>query len=198
MKSVRKGYVITEQYSTYFVTFTIVGWVDVFTRKELNEIFVDSLKFCQKQKGLIINAYVIMSNHIHLIVRAAPDSEGLSAIIRDFKKYTSKKILEFVLTDKKESRQEWMKIVFAYHAKYNKNNSKYQVWQQNNRPKMLIHPRFSQRIISYIHLNPVRSKIVDQPEDYVYSSARNYAEYKEVELEVEIMDFGVTDGYVMM
>ena len=198
MKSVRKGYVITEQYSTYFVTFTIVGWVDVFTRKELNEIFVDSLKFCQKQKGLIINAYVIMSNHIHLIVRAAPDSEGLSAIIRDFKKYTSKKILEFVFTDKKESRQEWMKIVFAYHAKYNKNNSKYQVWQQNNRPKMLIHPRFSQRIISYIHLNPVRSKIVDQPEDYVYSSARNYAEYKEVELEVEIMDFGVTDGYVMM
>jgi putative transposase len=198
MKSVRKGYVITEQYSTYFVTFTIVGWVDVFTRKELNEIIVDSLKFCQKQKGLIINAYVIMSNHIHLIVRAAPDSEGLSAIIRDFKKYTSKKILEFVLTDKKESRQEWMKIVFAYHAKYNKNNSKYQVWQQNNRPKMLIHPRFSQRIISYIHLNPVRSKIVDQPEDYVYSSARNYAEYKEVELEVEIMDFGVTDGYVMM
>ena len=198
MKSVRKGYVIAEQYSTYFVTFTIVGWVDVFTRKELNEIIVDSLKFCQKQKGLIINAYVIMSNHIHLIVRAAPDSEGLSAIIRDFKKYTSKKILEFVLTDKKESRQEWMKIVFAYHAKYNKNNSKYQVWQQNNRPKMLIHPRFSQRIISYIHLNPVRSKIVDQPEDYVYSSARNYAEYKEVELEVEIMDFGVTDGYVMM
>ena len=198
MKSVRKGYVITEQYSTYFVTFTIVGWVDVFTRKELNEIIVDSLKFCQKQKCLIINAYVIMSNHIHLIVRAAPDSEGLSAIIRDFKKYTSKKILEFVLTDKKESRQEWMKIVFAYHAKYNKNNSKYQVWQQNNRPKMLIHPRFSQRIISYIHLNPVRSKIVDQPEDYVYSSARNYAEYKEVELEVEIMDFGVTDGYVMM
>jgi putative transposase len=198
MKSVRKGYVITEQYSTYFVTFTIVGWVDVFTRKELNEIIVDSLKFCQKQKGLIINAYVIMSNHIHLIVRAAPDSEGLSAIIRDFKKYTSKKILEFVFTDKKESRQEWMKIVFAYHAKYNKNNSKYQVWQQNNRPKMLIHPRFSQRIISYIHLNPVRSKIVDQPEDYVYSSARNYAEYKEVELEVEIMDFGVTDGYVMM
>ena len=139
-----------------------------------------------------------MKHHIHLIVRAAPDSEGLSAIIRDFKKYTSKKILEFVLTDKKESRQEWMKIVFAYHAKYNKNNSKYQVWQQNNRPKMLIHPRFSQRIISYIHLNPVRSKIVDQPEDYVYSSARNYAEYKEVELEVEIMDFGVTDGYVMM
>ena len=62
---------------------------------------------------------------------------------------------------------------------------------------MLIHPRFTQRIISYIHYNPVRSKVVDQPEDYVYSRARKYASFKEVELEVEIMDFGVTEGYIM-
>jgi REP element-mobilizing transposase RayT len=89
MKSEPKGYVITDQYATYFVTFTTVGWVDVFTRKELKEIIIESLKYCQKEKGLIIHAYVIMSNHLHLILRAKEGSAGLSAIIRDFKKYTS-------------------------------------------------------------------------------------------------------------
>ena len=142
MKAVRKGYVISDQYATYFLTFTIVGWVDVFTRKELKDIIVDSLDFCQKQKGLIINAYVIMSNHIHLVASAKPESPGLSAIIRDFKKFTSKKILEFVLGNKSESRQEWMRIVFVYHARFNKNNAKYQVWQQNNRPKICFTPSF--------------------------------------------------------
>lgn len=198
MKSEPKGYVITDQFATYFVTFTVVGWVDVFTRKELKELIINSLKYCQEHKGLIINAYVLMSNHLHLIIRAKEDSSGLSAIIRDFKKYTSKKILDFVLNDKRESRSEWMKIVFAYHAKFNKNNSKYQVWQQNNRPKILLHPRFTLRKLNYLHLNPARSRTVDNAEDYVYSSARNYIGITEVELEVEIIDFGVDEGYIMI
>jgi len=80
----RDGYIITGQYAIYFLTFTIVGWVDIFTRKECKDIIVDSLKYCNKNKGLSIHAYVIMSNHIHLIVSAREDSGGLSGIIRDF------------------------------------------------------------------------------------------------------------------
>ena len=80
----RDGYIITDQYAIYFLTFTIVGWVDIFTRKECKDIIVDSLKYCNSNKGLSIHAYVIMSNHIHLIVSAREDSGGLSGIIRDF------------------------------------------------------------------------------------------------------------------
>ena len=77
----------------YYITMTVVGWIDIFTRKNHRDGIIDSLKYCQNEKGLIIYAYVIMSNHIHMVV----DSNGLftlKEIIRDFKKFTSKKILE--------------------------------------------------------------------------------------------------------
>jgi REP element-mobilizing transposase RayT len=197
-KNERKGYYISDQHACYFLTFTVVGWVDLFTRNELKKVIIDSFKFCQEKKGLIINAYVIMSNHIHLIARAKEDSEGLSAIIRDFKKYTSKLLLNYVLNNKKESRSDWMKIVFSYHAKYNKNNSNYQLWQQDNRPKILLHPKFISQKIQYIHLNPVRSGIVENAEDYLFSSARNYLNFEYIILEVDVIDFGVTEGYIAM
>lgn len=193
-----KGYVISDQYATYFLTFTIVGWVDIFTRKEIKYIVIDSLKYCQNNKGLTIYSYVIMSNHIHLIARASQESTGLSDIIRDFKKFTSKKIMEFIKNDKRESRKDWIKLIVCYHAKFNKNNKNFQVWQQYNKPKILLHPKFSQKILNYIHENPIRAGIVDQASDYIYSSARNYAGDQNIVLQVEILDFGVTEGYLMI
>ncbi len=81
------GYQIRHQFSTHYLTLTIVGWADVFTRKAYKDIIIDSLAFCQKEKGLIVYAYVIMSNHLQLITAAKKDSKGLSAIIGDFKRH---------------------------------------------------------------------------------------------------------------
>ena len=82
-------YKIQNQESEYFVTLTIVDWVDVFIRKRYKDIVIESLDYCQRQKGLTVFAYVIMSSHLHLIVKA---DKGLrfSDILRDFKKYTAK------------------------------------------------------------------------------------------------------------
>lgn len=51
----------------YFVSFAVVRWVDVFTRNIYREVIIDSLKYCQREKGLLLHAYVIMTNHLHLI-----------------------------------------------------------------------------------------------------------------------------------
>jgi putative transposase len=91
----------------------------------------------------------------------------------------------------KESRKEWMNLVFKYHAKFNKNNSIYQVWQQESRPKEIVLPRFERQKLNYIHYNPVRAGYVDSPEDYPYSSYRSYyAENKEILLQVTILNYG--------
>jgi putative transposase len=66
----KTGYKIKNQYAVYFLTFTICGWVDVFIRKETKKIIIDSLKYCMKNKGLVLYAYVIMTNHIHIIAKA--------------------------------------------------------------------------------------------------------------------------------
>lgn len=89
------GHKIINQNALHFLTFTVVGWVDVFSRDKYREIIIDSLIYCQKEKGLIINAYVIMSNHVHLICYTKEPFQ-LSDFIRDFKKFTSKSILESI------------------------------------------------------------------------------------------------------
>ncbi|MEQ9468197.1 MAG: transposase [Ekhidna sp.] len=80
--------------ATYFLTFTVVGWIDVFTRNRYSDIIIDSLKFCIQNKGLDIFSYVIMPSHIHMIAR---HEEGkLNEIIRDFKSFTAKEIIRTI------------------------------------------------------------------------------------------------------
>ena len=190
-------YKIEDQFATYFLTLGVVGWVDIFTRKECRQIIIDGLKFCQSNKGLIIYAYVIMSNHLHLIASAeVSKSSGLSSIIRDFKRHTSRKILDWTIDNRKESRRHWMEIVFKYYAKYNSNNNKFQVWQQYNKPKICYLPYFTMQKINYIHRNPVEAEMVDHPCDYPYSSARNYAGMDNCVLDVQVLEFGPMVGYL--
>jgi REP element-mobilizing transposase RayT len=156
----------------YYLTFQIVGWVDIFTRKIYRDIVIESLQYCQQYKGLFLYAYVIMSNHIHLLAQS--ETGDLSGIIRDFKNNTSKKFLE-ILNDAVESRSDWMKIVFEYHGKF-KNKQTNQVWTHENHAEHIYSQKFIEQKVNYIHNNPVRAGIVMRPEDYLYSSASNYAE----------------------
>ena len=78
------GYQIRDQNGIYFITFAVVEWVNVFTWKDYANLVVESLQYCQKEKGLIIHPWFLISNHLHLIVSAA-EGFALSAILRDFK-----------------------------------------------------------------------------------------------------------------
>ncbi len=190
-----KSYSIQNQNALHFLTLTVVGWVDIFSRKAYRDIIIESLRFCQMQKGLTIFAYVVMTNHLHLIVRAEEGSQ-LSSILRDFKQFTAKKILT-TIQNEPESRKDWMNIVFSYHAKFNARNRKLQLWQQYNHPIELKSPKWIQQKLLYVHNNPVRARIVDKPEHFRYSSARNYFGEKGL-LEVTILEFGATEGYVFL
>ena len=91
----------------YFITFAVQGWVDVFTRNEYKNILVDYLAYCQKNKGLELFASCIMTNHVHLIARAE-EGQTLSDILRDYKKFTSKAVLQAINENQRESRKEWL------------------------------------------------------------------------------------------
>ncbi|HOP05345.1 MAG TPA: transposase [Tenuifilaceae bacterium] len=164
------GYKIDEKSGAYFLTFQVVGWVDLFTRKDYRDMVIESFKYCQKEKGLNIFAYVIMSNHIHLLAQSEKDD--LSGFIRDFKSFTSKRFIEFI-NGGNESRSDWLKLVFEYHGKFKKKQTN-QVWTHENHAGHIFSQKFIEQKVGYIHNNPVRSGIVVNPEDYLYSSARNY------------------------
>jgi REP element-mobilizing transposase RayT len=166
------GYHIKEQSAVHYITLQVVYWMDVFTRARYKDIIIENFKYCQENKGLEIYAYVIMSNHIHLLVQSSTNS--LSDTLRDFKSYTSKKLIESIENDI-ESRKEWMLFMFKRAAIKHKRNTVYQFWTHENHAEIIYSEKFISQKIDYIHNNPVRSKIVQQPEDYLYSSARNYA-----------------------
>jgi REP element-mobilizing transposase RayT len=166
------GYKIRNKKEIHFVTFAVVEWVDVFTRKEYRDIVVESLRFCQKEKGLLLHAWCIMSNHIHLI--ASAKNGNLSDILRDFKKFTSKQIIAAIAKNKAESRKEWVLAIFKVQAEKNSHNVNYQFWRQDNQPKECFGPGFTVQKLNYIHNNPVEAGVVDKPEEYLYSSARDY------------------------
>ena len=62
----------------HFLTITIIEWIDIFTKPQYFQIIIDSLKYCQKNKGLLLYEFIIMTNHIHLIARAKEKYKGLS------------------------------------------------------------------------------------------------------------------------
>lgn len=157
----------------YFVTSTIIHWIDLFTRKEFKHIIIDSLKHCQKEKGLIIHAWCLMPSHLHMIISS--NDQNLSDIMRDFKKFTSKRIVE-ELELINESRKEWLLNAFMKSAKDIKRVKHFKVWQDGNQPKELSSNEFIDQKLFYIHNNPVAEGIVAEPEHYLYSSASNYAE----------------------
>jgi REP element-mobilizing transposase RayT len=167
-------YKATEPDATYFITITTVGWIDVFTRLRQKYVITNALQYCQKHKGLEIYAYCIMSSHIHLLCKV--DDDGLlSNVIRDFKTFTSKKIIETIV-EHPESRREWLLDYFKKSCEHLKRNQTYKVWQNGYHAEKIYSNKFIKQKINYIHNNPVVDKIVAYPEDYVFSSARNYAE----------------------
>jgi putative transposase len=178
-------YKVGEDAIPHFVTFSVVGWVDVFSREQYKELFVESLKYCQQQKGMVLHAWVIMTNHVHLIISS--DTNQLENIVRDLKKYTSKQIIKAIQENNSESRKEWMLNIFSFAGKSNNNNKDYQFWKQDYHPVELNNAEKIKQRLDYLHENPVRSGLVWEPWHYKYSSATDYYTKEHGLLKVELL-----------
>ncbi|TDW52533.1 REP element-mobilizing transposase RayT [Flavobacterium sp. 270] len=165
------GYQIRNNTLPHFITATVVDWVDVFTRKNYKDVVIESLNFCIQNKSMLLYGYVIMSNHIHMIVQS--EKGELSDLLRDFKKFTASKILEKIKSEP-ESRREWMLERFKLATETHSRNKNYQFWQYGNHPEEIYSNKFMWSKLDYIHLNPVRAGIVEKASHYIYSSASNY------------------------
>ena len=169
-------YKIGDQHAIYFLTLTIVDWIDLFTRKEYCFIVVDSLNYCIKEKGLEVFSYVIMSSHVHLICRVN-EPYNLSDVLRDLKKFTSK---EFIKTMQRigESRREWLLSIFSFEAKRIGRARNYKIWRDDNHAIEIGGYIPIEQKVNYIHNNPVKAMIVEKAVDYIFSSAGDYADVR--------------------
>jgi len=116
-----------------------------------------------------------MPSHLHLIISALKESH--SDIIRDFKTFTSKKFTDQIKSGN-DSRKDWLIRIFGEETMKSNRKEKYKVWQNGNHPVQLDTNVMIEERLNYIHDNPVKAEYVYKAEDYVYSSAIDYADGK--------------------
>jgi len=165
---------VSDQHAVYYLTLTIVEWIDIFTRKEFKQEVVDSLNFCVDRKGLEIFAWCLMTNHLHLLCRSK-EAFRLSDIIQDFKKFTARRILESLEKESIESRAEWILKAFKESGAKQSRITKYKFWVDGLHAVVIESNYFFEQKLHYIHQNPVEAMVVQEEEDYLFSSAQDYA-----------------------
>ena len=114
-------YNFDDREGVYFVTSTVVDWVDVFTRDIYRDILLDSFKFCQKNQGLQLHAWVLMPNHFHLICSFINNAiPGM--VLKNIKSFTAMKIIDAIIKNPQESRKNWMLDLFEKNGQRMKSN----------------------------------------------------------------------------
>jgi len=140
----------------YYLTFTVRNWYYVFDRHNRFDILADALRWCGKNKGLTIYAYVFMLNHLHLVA----SSGDIIGFVRDFKKYTSKKLLQNITA----TEPDVLKL-------FETEGGGHEFWAKTNMPKAVESENFLFQKVEYIHNNPIRKGYVRRPEHWLWSSA---------------------------
>jgi REP element-mobilizing transposase RayT len=163
----RSRYRIYDEKAPHFLTCTVLNWMPLFTRPQTAEIILNALNYRQEHNGWKIHGYVILENHIHLIVQA----EKLSTEIAHFKSFTARQLIDYL----KECRAEHLLKQMAFFRKGHKLDRDYQCWEEGSHPQLIGSEQMFRQKLDYIHYNPVKRGYVDEAFHWRYSSARNYA-----------------------
>jgi putative transposase len=169
------GFKVHDDNYPHFVTIATVQWMTLFLRHEYTKIVLDSLRFCQKEKGLRIHAYVIMPDHLHLILSAIE----LARVIGLFKSFTAREIIAQLKAD--NSR---LYLWLAEDAARKAGEGEHRIWQDGFHPEQVHTKPFFEQKLAYIHDNPVRRGLVSMPSHWLHSSAAFYYDGLESVLEV--------------
>ncbi len=163
----RSRYSIRETQAPHFLTCTVINWIPVFTRPQTVDIILNALQYRQQHNGWKVYGYVILENHLHLVVQA----DDLLAELPLFKSYTARQLIDYL----KECHAERVLKQMAFFRKAHKLDREYQCWEEGSHPQLIQNAEMLRQKLDYIHFNPVKRGYVDKPEHWRYSSARNYA-----------------------
>jgi len=163
----------------YYVTTVVYDRLPIFTRPSFIVPLYDSLNYYRHKQEFKFLGYVIMPDHIHLILWPFGQATT-SEIMRDYKKFTSRRII----------RQAEVEQIEAWTAAFEQagqrtGRSRNKVWQDSYWDVNIYTERFLRQKLNYVHRNPVRAGLVETPEEYMYSSHRNYVSGEDWLIEID-------------
>jgi hypothetical protein len=162
-------YLKTQEGKAYFITFSVVDGIVVFTRDSYVNILLESILYCQQKKGLLLYTYCILPSQIQMI--AGADEGTLGELLRDLKGFTARKILSEIKLNPQESRREWLLEAFKKAGSLSSQKQAYLFWQHSNHPEELYSEKFINQKELYILMNPVEMGLLSRPKHYLPSSA---------------------------
>lgn len=160
----------------YFISFAVINRIDFFIRDEYKQELIKSWQHCMEHKGLQIYGWGIMTSHVHMII--GTNEKKLDEIVGEMKSYTSTRFKILISEHPQESRKEWIIWMIRRAGIRNSNNTDWQFWQQHNKPIEIKDQEMFDKVLQYVHDNPVAAGFVDKAEDWKYSSARDFCGVK--------------------
>ncbi len=155
--------------NVYFITTTVMNFDNIFLLgRKYNLILIDSLKYLVQEHRADLFAYVIMPSHIHLVLYI-PKGESIIDFMRDFKRHTSVDIRKLI---QKENRIYLLERL-RRNAEYSKNQN-FKIRKDRYDDLIISTEKMMGIKVNYIHFNPVKARLVEKPEEWEFSSARNY------------------------
>jgi putative transposase len=155
----------------YFITFTILDWKPIFISNFYCKIIYNWFDYMNKAYGNRVYGYVIMPNHVHVLLKITGESPPLSKLMQNGKRFMA---YEIIKTMKQENKKELLEHFAS--RKYGNTNASYKVFKERYDSLLITTEKFFREKLKYIHNNPCQPKwnLAKEPEDYLYSSASNY------------------------
>jgi REP element-mobilizing transposase RayT len=166
---------IPYNYGTFFITFTCYNWIsliDITSSYDLIYNWFDILK----KNGHYINGYVIMPNHVHVMITFIESEQSINTIIGNGKRFIAYEIIKRL--EKKDEAELLNQLSENVRQSRKANNKKHEVWELSFDWKLCTDNAFADQKLNYIHANPCKGKwnLSVEPAFYVHSSARFYIE----------------------
>jgi putative transposase len=167
----------------HFCTITVLDWVPVLIEERYAEPIVESLRYCRANRALKLYAFAVMPNHVHLICSAG---EELPAVMRDFKRFTSRQIHDRLKEDGRGTVLHWLEYATQ---RARRSRGELGLWQDGFHPQAIWSAEVFRQKLDYLHANPCRKGLVRLPEQWWYSSAGFYAGERMCCMEMDLLDF---------
>ncbi len=131
--------------------------------------FVESLGAARTKHNFAIWAYVVMPEHVHLVIFPRNETYSISDILTDIKQPVTRRALKYV-------QQYAPAFLQRMRDEQPSGQVAHRFWQRGGGyDRNLVKPGTVHETIEYIHANPVRRGLADSPKDWLWSSARHFA-----------------------
>jgi len=161
-------------HALYFVTFTCVKWLNLFSATDIYDSIYKWFNY-MITRGVYVTGFVIMPNHLHLLLYLSPESPELMKMIGNGKRFLAYEIVKRLEASGKSQLLDFMQR--EVKASDRKNKKRHEVFQPSYDAKECFSLDFIKQKLQYMHKNPVSKKwsLADSYLDYPHSSARFYS-----------------------